>query len=317
MKILAENLPLFSLLSCKASSSFSIRMKLFLLFCIAVSSYCLKFSSRWQQSALQIARKSHNYQAKTQSSSSRIFQSYSDNGNSSNSSSVPENAKSLAPLSDMNMYRNMLENDDSNSGVSISKDFIPTGPPALTQYDKKTTFKNSAIMNPKSETAKQYFDMVEKLSPNEMLQKFAETAPRNVQEATKSTIVNILGSLPNYALDAALITTSSKLANLLFQMQLTGYMFKNAEYRMSLTRSLKGFPRLPAPATISDGNTTVYLSQDGARVVGSVEVVTEGGEKVAVSADSLMQALSKEVYIYNINVLFLLLFNKYLKILII
>jgi hypothetical protein len=63
---------------------------------------------------------------------------------------------------------------------------------------------------------------VEKLTPNELLDKFAETAPRNVQEATKSTVVSILGSLPNYALDAALITTSSKLASLLYQMQLTG-----------------------------------------------------------------------------------------------
>jgi hypothetical protein len=40
-----------------------------------------------------------------------------------------------------------------------------------------------------------------------------------------------IGSLPTYALDAVLITTNSKLANLLYQMQITGYMFKNAEYR--------------------------------------------------------------------------------------
>ena len=52
--------------------------------------------------------------------------------------------------------------------------------------------------------------------------------------------MTILGTLPNYALDAAVITTSSKLANLLYQMQMTGYMFKNAEYRMSLARSLRG-----------------------------------------------------------------------------
>jgi hypothetical protein len=92
-----------------------------------------------------------------------------------------------------------------------------------------------------------------------MLQKFAETAPRNVQEATKTTIVNILGSLPNYALDTALLTTSSKLANLLYQMQITGYMFKNAEYRMSLTRSLKGYPKLPPAASINTGNKTLPL----------------------------------------------------------
>ena len=73
-----------------------------------------------------------------------------------------------------------------------------------------------------------------------MIMKFASTAPINVQAAAKSTVVNILGNLPNYALDAALVTTSSKLANLLHQMQMTGYMFKNAEYKMSFTRPLKG-----------------------------------------------------------------------------
>lgn len=81
---------------------------------------------------------------------------------------------------------------------------------------------------------------MEKIAPNELIQKFAATAPLNVQAACKSTVVNILGSLPNYAVDAALITTSSKLSNLLHQMQITGYMFKNAEYRMSFVRSLKG-----------------------------------------------------------------------------
>ena len=73
-----------------------------------------------------------------------------------------------------------------------------------------------------------------------MIQKFVSTAPKNVQAAAKSTVVNILGNLPDYALDAALITTSSKLANLLHQMQMTGYMFKNAEYRMNFIRPLKG-----------------------------------------------------------------------------
>lgn len=91
-----------------------------------------------------------------------------------------------------------------------------------------------------SASAARYFNIVEKISPNDMIQKFAATAPANVQAACKSTVVNILGSLPNYALDAALITSSTKLSNLLHQMQITGYMFKNAEYQMSFIRSLKG-----------------------------------------------------------------------------
>ena len=104
-----------------------------------------------------------------------------------------------------------------------------------------------------------YFKIIENLAPNEMLLKFGKSSPRNVQEAAKSTIMNIIGSLPNYALDAALVTTNTKLANLLYQMQLTGYMFKNAEYRMSLTKMLKGLPKLPAPAELSNENSTFSL----------------------------------------------------------
>ena len=51
-----------------------------------------------------------------------------------------------------------------------------------------------------------YFQIVEKLAPNEMLQKFATSAPNNVQAAAKSTVLSILGSLPNYALDAGELT---------------------------------------------------------------------------------------------------------------
>jgi len=92
-----------------------------------------------------------------------------------------------------------------------------------------------------------YFQKVESLQPNDMLQKFAKSAPLNVQEAAKGTIAGIFGSLPDYALDASLVTTNARLANLLFQMQVSGYILKNAEYRMTLTRSLKGLPRLPTP----------------------------------------------------------------------
>ena len=45
----------------------------------------------------------------------------------------------------------------------------------------------------------------------------------------------------------------SKLANLIYQMQFTGYMLKNAEYRMSLTRTLKGMPKFFEQSMIQKG----------------------------------------------------------------
>ena len=93
--------------------------------------------------------------------------------------------------------------------VASSKAIIPVGPEATTAALARSAdvslnkFVPSGAQN---QNAKRYFDMVEKLTPNDMLQKFAKTAPRNVQEAAKSTVMSILGNLPNYALDAALVS---------------------------------------------------------------------------------------------------------------
>jgi hypothetical protein len=40
------------------------------------------------------------------------------------------------------------------------------------------------------------------------------------------------------AFDTTTITTGQRLASLMFQLQMTGYMFKNADYRLSLSQSL-------------------------------------------------------------------------------
>lgn len=128
---------------------------------------------------------------------------------------------------------------------------IPTRPEDLLQESapRKLTYSNSKLTS----SDNKFFKVVEKLAPNELLMKFSNTAPKPVQEAVKGTIANLLGSIPQYSLDMALVTTSSKLASLMFQMQMTGYMFKNAEYRMSFTRSLKGLPKqVPAQQRPSD-----------------------------------------------------------------
>ena len=158
--------------------------------------------------------------------------------------------------------------------------------------------KQPKVVRSRDPKAIKYFEIVEQLAPNEMLQKFATTAPQHVQAAAKSTILSILGSLPSYALDANVITTSSKLANLLYQMQMTGYMFKNAEYRMSLARSLKGLPRLPAPAAVNQGNITFNPSRQAGEVIGmsgEVQVRTITGDVVTVDVNELTVALSQEV----------------------
>jgi hypothetical protein len=198
----------------------------------------------------------------------------------------------------------------------LSKGIIPIGVDSLKQLEQETAnadSKKPIIPLPgMTKSAIKYYEIVEGISPNELIMKFAKTAPKNVQEATKATIVNLLGSLPNYALDAAFVTTNVKLATLLYQMQITGYMFKNAEYRMSLTRNLKGLPKLPPSTTqiqTTDGikitlpssldalssSSSSVSSANNIQWEGKVTMNTSTGETVSIDIQELTQALSNEV----------------------
>ena len=192
-------------------------------------------------------------------------------------------------------------NDDIGNEAS-SKGIIPTG--AFLTSQGGGGGAGSALgpavpqqmpRMPRSPEATRYFEILDKKSPNEMIQKFVQTAPKNIQEAAKSTVMTILGSLPNYALDAAMITTSTKLATLLYQMQITGYMFKNAEYRMTLTKQLKGLPRLPAPVLIKKGNVTISPEKDVIQGFNEVKVRTSSGDIISVDVKELTGAMVKEL----------------------
>mmetsp|Transcript_6434 Transcript_6434/g.19003 ORF Transcript_6434/g.19003 Transcript_6434/m.19003 type:complete len:488 (+) Transcript_6434:199-1662(+) len=83
-----------------------------------------------------------------------------------------------------------------------------------------------------------YMQVVSKLTPSEMISRFTATSHPRVQEAVRTTILGLIGNLPKMAFDTTTITTGQRLASLMFQLQMTGYMFKNAEYRLSLSQSL-------------------------------------------------------------------------------
>jgi len=83
-----------------------------------------------------------------------------------------------------------------------------------------------------------YAESVSRLTPSDLINRFLTTAPDTVQAAVKTTILGLIGTLPKLAFKTNTVTTGERLANLMFQLQMTGYMFKNAEYRAGLTESL-------------------------------------------------------------------------------
>jgi hypothetical protein len=176
-----------------------------------------------------------------------------------------------------------------------STGIIPIGPESIIAVDNEDdSMKLSTIHVEPSRNALRYCQSLENIPPQEIIVKFAQSAPLNVQEATKSTIVNLIGNFPNYSLDAALVTTSVKLASLLYQMQITGYLFKSAEYVMSTTKTLKGLPKLPFSFN-NDNSTGVFPSQSIDSLLGNITVKTVNGDTVSVNVHEITSSLRSEI----------------------
>ncbi|CAM9098566.1 unnamed protein product, partial [Hapterophycus canaliculatus] len=105
-----------------------------------------------------------------------------------------------------------------------------------------------------NENINPYYDVVRRLSPTELIGRFMKTSSPKVQEAVRTTVLGLLGSLPRHAFETTAIATGDALANLMFQLQMTGYMFKNAEYRLSLQSSMRASAALPpGKKTVEEG----------------------------------------------------------------
>ncbi|KAL3811047.1 hypothetical protein ACHAXA_004558 [Cyclostephanos tholiformis] len=84
-----------------------------------------------------------------------------------------------------------------------------------------------------------YLSMITRPSPSDLISRFTSTAPTSVQDAVRTTILGLIGGMASQMkFDTRTIATGERLANLMFQLQMTGYMFKNAEYRLGISQGL-------------------------------------------------------------------------------
>lgn len=125
---------------------------------------------------------------------------------------------SYDPTKDDDVYNNEETNDKSITG--------PEGlnSSALVSNMIRNDFTGGLTQDVLSRNP--YMAVVSKLSPSDLISKFTATAHPRVQNAIRSTILGLIGGLPKMAFDTTTITTGQKLASLMFQLQMTGYMFK-------------------------------------------------------------------------------------------
>eukprot|EP00585_Thalassiosira_rotula_P013346 CAMPEP_0196132790 /NCGR_PEP_ID=MMETSP0910-20130528/2269_1 /TAXON_ID=49265 /ORGANISM="Thalassiosira rotula, Strain GSO102" /LENGTH=279 /DNA_ID=CAMNT_0041392431 /DNA_START=240 /DNA_END=1076 /DNA_ORIENTATION=+ len=102
------------------------------------------------------------------------------------------------------------------------------------------TTSTSLSRNTNNNKPNPYLNVVSRLAPSDLIAKFTSTASPRVQDAVRTTVLGLIGGLPQMAFETKTVATGERLASLMFQLQMTGYMFKNAEYRLSLAQSLGG-----------------------------------------------------------------------------
>ena len=89
-----------------------------------------------------------------------------------------------------------------------------------------------------STPAQMLFELATEKAPGDVMREFFTTASPQVTEAMQDAVMSLLGSLPPLQFDASMTTTGDRLAALMLQLQMTGYMLRNAEYVFTLRRLL-------------------------------------------------------------------------------
>lgn len=136
-----------------------------------------------------------------------------------------------------------------------------------------------------SESQNKYFRVMGNVSPPELVKRFAESAPPEVQQAVRTTVMNLLGNLPPAFFDTSVRTTTQNLASLMYSMQMTGYMFRNAEYRLGLQKCLGGTQNILGAS----------LVEATPNVSGKIRVKFPDGVEREVDAAAYMAELKNEV----------------------
>ncbi|KAJ6829090.1 uncharacterized protein M6B38_359790 [Iris pallida] len=73
----------------------------------------------------------------------------------------------------------------------------------------------------------------------EFMELFVKKAPQQVVDAMRQTVTNMIGTLPPQFFAVTVTTVAENLAQLMYSVMMTGYMFRNAQYRLELQQSLE------------------------------------------------------------------------------
>eukprot|EP00871_Galdieria_phlegrea_P005925 jgi/Galph1/81/GphlegSOOS_G4874.1 len=98
---------------------------------------------------------------------------------------------------------------------------------------------SSALAAYNQEEKNELLDFIDQVPPSELVSRFLRKSPKDVQNAIRINLVQLLGSLPPGLFQTSIRTLGVHLMQLMESCLMTGYMLRNAQYRYSLSKSLE------------------------------------------------------------------------------
>ncbi|AFZ80491.1 signal peptide-containing protein [Theileria equi strain WA] len=124
--------------------------------------------------------------------------------------------------------------EGSSSGSSSYFKSMPTQ--NLSDNIIHQNFRNDNTTLLQTLPAESPYENLVRFTPSEILAKFMDLASPRVKDAVRTIVGSLVGSFYRYSIETTLITTTDRLASLIYNLQMTGYMLCNAEFRYSLSQ---------------------------------------------------------------------------------
>ncbi|KAJ9165872.1 hypothetical protein P3X46_020690 [Hevea brasiliensis] len=110
-------------------------------------------------------------------------------------------------------------------------------------FSKDDSASNSGDSKPPNGTPSKtrreiLLEYVKNVQP-EFMELFVKRAPQQVVDAMRQTVTNMIGTLPSQFFAVTVTAVAENLAQLMYSVMMTGYMFKNAQYCLELQQSLE------------------------------------------------------------------------------
>lgn len=188
---------------------------------------------------------------------------------------------------------------DSNTGDEITQTSSPTASidgNSLDwggEYDTlRTRFDDAKSGN--NGPSRALFRLMTTQTPNESIMSFISDASPQVVQAMSGAVSSLLGGLsnPGTGVETIVKANGEKLGSLCFQLQMTGYMFRNAEYVLAI----RDLMNIAGSATLAEYKRAFdKLDKDGSGYIESLEIeallsdVYADGDTPAFEIDTFLQ----------------------------